>query len=145
MYPYISHSHLLSFVFLPYSIPRLFLHYSTPALYCSQQLQMSRDPVDHTPRTRSDAQHGRRARRDLCAPCVVNDLRAKTEADGLRLQDQQFVLAAVAFQGDFGLAKAFPAAQDWVRGGVWGLAAATAQEGFVAGERGVGALCGDFP
>jgi hypothetical protein len=75
----------------------------------------------------------------------VYDLRTKAEADRLRLQDQQFVLTAVAFQCDLGLAEAFPATEDRVCSGVGGFAAAVSKEGFVAGECGVGTLRGDFP
>jgi hypothetical protein len=72
----------------------------------------------------------------------VNDLRAEAKAHRLRLQHQKVIFATVAFQGDLGLAKSFPAAEDWMGGG--GIIAAGAQESFVAGEGGVGTLGGDF-
>jgi hypothetical protein len=65
---------------------------------------MSCHSIYHTPWTWSDAQDGCRACSDLGSTGVVDDLSAKTEADSLRLQNQQLFLAAVTFQCDFGLA-----------------------------------------
>jgi len=57
----------------------------------------------------------------------VDDLGAEAEAQGLGLEEEH-VGFRVDFQGDFGLAEAFPAGEEGVRMGGRG-----AEEGFVAG------------
>lgn len=83
-----------------------------------------------------DPQHRPAPARDLRAPGVLDDAGAEPQGQRLRLQ-QQHLLLGLDLQRDLGLAAALPAAED---GRVGGLG----QVVFVAGEGGVGALCGDF-
>ena len=68
----------------------------------------------------------------------MDDLRAQSQTESLRLQGLQFFLV-LGLQDDFGLAHALPLFQDGVEGGGEGRG-----EGAVAGEGCVGALGCDF-
>ena len=96
---------------------------------------MPRHPINHTLRTQNP-QHRTTPTRNLSPSSILDNTRAKTQTDRLRLEKLQ-VLFGFGLQGDFGLSFAFPAAQDRGVGGV-------REEVFVAGEGCVGGLGGDF-
>lgn len=104
----------------------------------SQQLQPTRNLIHHALRPRPHAQHGCTPTGNLRPPRIMDDLRAQSEAEGLRLQGLQFFFV-LGLQNDFGLAHALPLFQDGVEGGGEG-----GGEGAVAGEGCVGALGCDF-
>jgi len=74
---------------------------------------VSGDLVDFALGCGSNAQNGGRATGNLSAACIMYDLRAKTQANGLRLQHQH-VLFAVDLERDLGLTESFPTLQHWV-------------------------------
>ena len=96
---------------------------------------MPRHPINHTLRAQNP-QHRTTPTRNLSPSSILDNTRAKTQTDRLRLEKLQ-VLFGFGLQGDFGLSFAFPAAQDRGVGGV-------CEEVFVAGEGCVGGLGGDF-
>ena len=74
---------------------------------------MPGDLVDFAFGCGSNTQNGSRTTSDLSAACIMYDLRAKTQTDGLRLQHQH-VLFAVDLERDLGLAESLPTLQNWV-------------------------------
>lgn len=80
----------------------------------SQKRQVPRDLVDLALRGRSHAKHRRRPTRNLRAAGVVDDSRAEAQTDGLRLQEQQ-VLLALHLDGNLGLPERLPALEDGMR------------------------------
>jgi hypothetical protein len=81
---------------------------------CSKKLEVPGDLVDLALGSGSNTQNGGRTTGDLRAACIMDDLRAKTQADGLRLQHEHIVFA-VDLERDLGLAESLPALQHWVR------------------------------
>lgn len=70
---------------------------------------MPGDFVDLALRCRTDAQNCRRTTSNLGPSSIVDDLRAKTQADRLRLQHQH-VFLAIDLQRYLGLAQPLPLA-----------------------------------
>jgi hypothetical protein len=101
-----------------------------------QQLQVPRDLVYHALRRRPNAQHRCAPACNLCPPCVVDDVRRQSEAQRLRLQQLELLLA-LDLQRHLGLAQPLPASQH-------GRVGRGAEEVLVAGQRRVSALCADF-
>ena len=118
----------------PILVIMIIIAYRT-SMYILQKLQMARHAV-HDALGPQNAQHRRTATGNLCPARVLDGSRAKPQADRLRLQEQQLILR-LNLQGDLGLTAAFPPAQD-------GRVGRVREEVFVAGERGMGALGGDF-
>lgn len=114
-----------------------YIHLPTPQnpiqINQSQQPQPPRNPIHHPPRPGPHPQHRHAPTRHLRPARVPDDLGAQAHADGLGPQQQQLFLVG-DLQGDFGLAGGFPAFEQGGGGGGGG------EEGFVAGEGGVGAL-----
>jgi len=81
---------------------------------CSKKLEVSGDLVDLALGSGSNTQNSGRTTSDLRAACIMDDLRAKSQANGLRLQHEHVVFA-VNLERDLGLAESLPALQDWVR------------------------------
>ena len=75
---------------------------------------MSGDLVDLALGCGSNTQNSGRTTGDLRAACIMDDLRAKTQANGLRLQHEHVVFS-VDLERDLGLAESLPALQHWMR------------------------------
>jgi hypothetical protein len=84
----------------------------------------------------SNTQNGGRTTGDLRAACIMDDLRAKSQANGLSLQHEHIVFA-VDLERHLGLAKSLPALQHWMR-------RVCANERLVACESGMSALRGNL-
>jgi hypothetical protein len=112
------------------------LKYLLRAVHLLQQLQVSCNLVYHALRRRSNAQHCRAATCNLCPSRVVDNVRCQSQAQRLRLQHLQLLLA-LDLQRHLGLAQSLPASQyRRVRCG--------AQEVLVAGECRVSTLCANL-
>jgi hypothetical protein len=72
---------------------------------------MTRDLVEHALGRRPNAQHRRAATCNLRASRVVDDVRCQSQAQRLRLQHLQLLLA-LDLQRHLGLAQSLPASQD---------------------------------
>lgn len=81
---------------------------------CSKKLEVPGDLVDLALGCGSNTQNGGGTTGDLGAACIMDDLRAKTQANGLRLQHQH-VLFAIDLERDLGLAESLPALQHRMR------------------------------
>ena len=97
---------------------------------------MSGDLVDLALGRGSNTQNGGGTTGDLRAACIMDDLRAKSQANGLRLQHEHVVFA-VDLECDLGLAQSLPALQHWVR-------RVCTNESLVACERSMSALRSDL-
>jgi hypothetical protein len=80
----------------------------------SKKLEVPGDLVDLALGCGSNTQNGGGTTGDLRAACIMDDLRAKAQANGLRLQHEHVVLA-VDLERDLGLAESLPALQHWMR------------------------------
>src|SRR5213078_3921609 len=99
---------------------------------------MSRNLIDYTLWTRANTQNSGSATSNLCAACIVYDLRAETQTHGLRLQYKQFFLP-LDLNCDFCLTPFLPSSQH--RGRIL-RSPFPLEESFVASQSGMRALRG---